>query len=189
MRPGGSKQKGAAFERQVCKQLSLWVSNGARGDLFWRSAMSGGRATVAAKQGAKLAAQAGDISVVSGDRRASWLIDNYYIECKHLKQVSLRALIHRTKTGLGEIWDTAVTEATRYNKTAVLIAKQNHYDTYLMVSVNWHRADFIDPRVPLRARFFLQRMDVFLFDDVLALPMPDPPVDIDNPRPKRRERF
>src|SRR5215216_6431446 len=38
--------KGPQWEREVCRALSLWVTNGERVDVFWRSAMSGGRATV-----------------------------------------------------------------------------------------------------------------------------------------------
>ena len=46
MRKGGGKEKGSSFERLVCKRMSMWLSKGERDDLFWRSAMSGGRATV-----------------------------------------------------------------------------------------------------------------------------------------------
>jgi len=47
MRKGGGKAKGASFERDICRRLSLWVSAGKQEDVFWRSAMSGGRSTVA----------------------------------------------------------------------------------------------------------------------------------------------
>ena len=50
-KPGYGKQKGGEYERTVCKKLSLWVSNGTRDDIFWRSAMSGGRATLQRKKG------------------------------------------------------------------------------------------------------------------------------------------
>lgn len=40
------KGKGSAFERDVCKRLSVWWTGDPKGDCFWRSAMSGGRSTV-----------------------------------------------------------------------------------------------------------------------------------------------
>lgn len=40
------KGKGSAFEREVCKKLSVWWTGDENGDCFWRSAMSGGRSTV-----------------------------------------------------------------------------------------------------------------------------------------------
>ncbi len=66
MRPGGGHSKGASFERQVCRDLSLWLTEGKHDDCFWRSAMSGGRATVRFKKGRTSRSQAGDISPISG---------------------------------------------------------------------------------------------------------------------------
>lgn len=59
--------KGSQFERDICKRLSLWWSSGnafasPRDDLFWRTAMSGGRATVRGRQGRETHGQYGDIS-------------------------------------------------------------------------------------------------------------------------------
>ncbi len=42
--------KGSAFEREVCKRLSMWYSKGASPDWFWRTSNSGGRATVASRK-------------------------------------------------------------------------------------------------------------------------------------------
>ena len=38
-------RKGTPFEREICKEVSLWWSWGERDDLVWRTATSGGRAT------------------------------------------------------------------------------------------------------------------------------------------------
>lgn len=38
--------KGASFEREFCRQLSLWYSSGESKDEFWRTPNSGGKATV-----------------------------------------------------------------------------------------------------------------------------------------------
>ena len=81
MRKGGGKEKGSAYERAICKRLSLYVSKGKRDDLFWRSAMSGGRATLQAKKGKKAQAQAGDITSIAAE--GNKLTSTFMIECKH----------------------------------------------------------------------------------------------------------
>ena len=58
------RNKGMKFERDVCRQLSLWWSNNHRDDVFWRSAGSGGRATMRSKRGQRTANSAGDISAI-----------------------------------------------------------------------------------------------------------------------------
>jgi hypothetical protein len=57
-------KKGSAFERRTCKDLSMWFTNGERDDVFWRTAGSGARATVRAKQGKMTADSAGDICAI-----------------------------------------------------------------------------------------------------------------------------
>lgn len=42
--------KGASFEREICKKLSLWFTEGEDLDAFWRTKNSGGRATVRNKR-------------------------------------------------------------------------------------------------------------------------------------------
>jgi hypothetical protein len=53
--------KGSNFEREICKLLSSWWTRGERDDVFWRSSMSGGRATVRFRKGKKTAGSYGDI--------------------------------------------------------------------------------------------------------------------------------
>lgn len=59
-----SSKKGSAFERELCKQISLWWTKDLeepRSDCFWRTAGSGGRATVRSKKNQKTAGHYGDI--------------------------------------------------------------------------------------------------------------------------------
>lgn len=56
--------KGGAFEREMCVRLSKWWTGGARDDIFWRSATSGGRATIRARMGKSTFGQHGDIQAV-----------------------------------------------------------------------------------------------------------------------------
>jgi hypothetical protein len=123
MRKGGGKQKGAAFEREVCRELSLWMSHGKQEDVYWRSAMSGGRSTVAFALGKRFQNQAGDISCISpvGDP----LTRRFLIECKSYAKLNFLGLL-TGKGNLIEFWGEALVQAAAYNKLPLLIAKQNH---------------------------------------------------------------
>jgi len=116
-----SKQKGAAFERSICKQLSLWVSGGKREDLFWRSAMSGGRATVH-KDKSKVGAQAGDICSI--DPMSSELVSKYYIECKNYKDLNFDSYIYSDKGILSSLIEETLKQSYLYNKKLMMIFKE-----------------------------------------------------------------
>jgi hypothetical protein len=126
MRKGGGKQKGASFEREVCKSLSLWVSGGKQEDAFWRSAMSGGRSTVAAAKGKKLTAQAGDITCIHpvGQRFA----DRFLIECKHYANLDYIGLLASRGKLLG-FWLKLRKDADHYNKHPFMVVRQNRTPT------------------------------------------------------------
>ena len=133
MRKGGGKSKGAAFERAICKELSLWLSRGKREDLLWRSAMSGGRSTVAARKGLTLKSQAGDISSI--DKLSHSFIDTFYIECKFYRDLQLGSLI-KGSGKLFSFWDIAKKEARLYKKLPILIAKQNNHPIIVCLSAD-----------------------------------------------------
>lgn len=120
---GHGKRKGSAFERWCCKQLSLWVSNGKRHDIFWRSAMSGGRATVALKTGNLLRRQAGDISAVAPEGHV--LTGKFFIECKHVRSLDLEGFFLKGTGRLAKFWKTACTEAEKHGLIPLIIARQN----------------------------------------------------------------
>lgn len=131
MRQGGGKSKGASFEREICKDLSLWVSKGTAEDVFWRSAMSGGRSTVAAAKGKRLANQAGDISAVGP--LGTGMVENFFMECKFYKDLNFKGIL--TNTGaLVTFWTTCKNESQRYQKLPFLIAKQNQMPTVACLS-------------------------------------------------------
>ena len=56
--------KGGQFEREICKLLSDWWTDGKRDDVFWRSSQSGGRATQRAKSGKRTYGSYGDVAAV-----------------------------------------------------------------------------------------------------------------------------
>lgn len=120
---GASKRKGSAFEREVCAKLSLWLTNGKRTDCLWRSAMSGGRSTVA-RAGGKSVRQCGDITAVSEEGNS--FSNNFYIECKHLKNIGFDGLI-KGGGALLHIWKDTVEQAKHYRRIPLLIVKQNRW--------------------------------------------------------------
>ncbi len=58
------KAKGSQFERDLCTMLGRWWTDGQRDDVFWRSTISGGRATIRADKGKQTYGQAGDVQAV-----------------------------------------------------------------------------------------------------------------------------
>lgn len=53
--------KGSAYERDFCKRLSRWWTDGKRDDVFYRTSNSGGRASTRAKKGETTFGQYGDV--------------------------------------------------------------------------------------------------------------------------------
>lgn len=91
--------KGPAYERKVCRQLSLWWTNGDNNNVFWRTSNSGGRHTVHAQKGKVSRYQAGDIGAI--DPIGQPLLDMATIEIKKgYRNHSIMSLIEgRSKKG------------------------------------------------------------------------------------------
>jgi hypothetical protein len=157
MKPGGGKAKGASFERYVCRELSLWVSRGQRKDVFWRSAMSGGRSTVGFKGGDKLSAQAGDVSAI--DDLGMNFIKKFVIECKHVKDLNIENVIKRNGA-LVQFWLVLCKEAARHGKLPFLVARQNNFPTLVattrqgLVELGTFRVEAIYPQINMRIIFW-----------------------------------
>ncbi len=128
MKPGGGKHKGSSFERQVCRDLSKWITYGRRDDLFWRSAMSGGVATVGKKAGIDRAAQSGDISAISDGgffgEEAGRFIGKVSVECKFLSDYKMARLIEESS---GLLADAILQsrKAAGKNRWSMVVAKSN----------------------------------------------------------------
>ena len=72
--------KGENFERTVSKLFSLWWTNGKENDIFWRTAGSGGRATVRMKKNLSTHDSAADIRAEHPDGKS--FTKSCLIECK-----------------------------------------------------------------------------------------------------------
>jgi hypothetical protein len=117
--------KGSAFERLLCRKLSLWLSHGERSDLLWRSSMSGGRATLQLAKDEVNRAQSGDLTAIARD--AYRFCDRTFIEAKHYRDLAIaRGLLCDTGR-LAGFWKNTVAAAAKYDKTPLLIARQNRY--------------------------------------------------------------
>ncbi len=112
--------------------LSKWISNNLQEDIFWRSAMSGGRATVAHKQGKRLASQVGDISCI--DPIGNHFSSTFAIECKFYANLDYQGLL----TGKGKLlsfWAEINEQARRYSKRPFLVARQNRMPTFICLDI------------------------------------------------------
>lgn len=72
--------KGSGYERETCKRLSLWWSDGKDDAVFWRSTTSGARATSRARKGLKTCNSSGDVCAI--DPVGQPLLDLVTIEVK-----------------------------------------------------------------------------------------------------------
>jgi hypothetical protein len=169
MKAGGGKAKGANFEREVCVKLSRWVSQGKKTDLYWRSAMSGGRATVIHRQGGTNR-QAGDITAVATEGHT--LTDKWYIECKHVRDLNIDTFIVSGRGMLADFWRTANKEAIRHGKVPMLIARQNRFPTIVVTRPDmiytYALGNVLDPKT---ADYIClsHEYEMWLFDDLLKL--------------------
>lgn len=165
-----SKQKGSEYERQVSKKLSLWISNGLRDDLLWRSSMSGGRATLQYKLGKKNKSQTGDLSSI--DTLSQQFIDRFFIEIKFYKDLNIESGFIKATGLLKSFWDKLVKDALQAEKHPMLIARQNRLPTLLLLHRNGARLLNLHESILLCesskiAEFSQWPVEVYLFDELL----------------------
>jgi hypothetical protein len=154
--------KGPAFERWLSVQLSLWVSHGKRRDVFWRTSMSGGRATVFKKQGIDLSHQAGDIGAIHPLGHA--LTKRFFIEAKHYKNLQIDNFLLKQKGTLWKFWLKACKEARAHNREPFLVARQNGKPT-LLITLKGALLTICDPSPAALSSYRLP--NVYLFDEVM----------------------
>lgn len=173
MKRGGGKAKGSAFEREICKRLGTWVSRGTATDVFWRSAMSGGRSTVGLKRGEKLARQAGDITSVSPEGHQ--LTDHFYIELKFYKELRFRSFVLLEQGKLADFWRHTVMQARAYERVPLLIAKQNNVPPVViaptgMIPILAGKSAYDESLRRTTVRIADEYCEVCLLDDLLGFP-------------------
>ena len=166
MRAGGSSEKGGKFERESSRRLSLWVTQGRRDDIFWRSSTSGARATVQLRKGIVNLSQSGDISAI--DPEGYEFIRTTFVEMKHRKDLSIDRGIVCGTGDLANFWRRAVEEAAKYGKRPLLVARQNLYPTLAITSHDGEAVFDAEPMIVLNN----WRASVHLFDEVTRVRVP-----------------
>jgi len=156
MKPGGGKNKGSSFERQVCRILTEWITGKPRPEIFWRTATSGGKFTVDAKSGIR-GKMPGDVMAIAGGG-GSWFAPPdgaFVIECKSVGRLDLMGIVFR-KGDLYSWWTKLVQLAKGYSIRPLLIAHQKGRPTLVMFDGEFWRL-FTDygggyPHGTIRAR-------------------------------------
>jgi len=109
LRGGGSSSKGSSYERDVCRQLSLWWTGGTRDDVFWRSSGSGARAKVRGRANRDTAGQHGDVAAT--DPIGAPLIDVFTIELKRgYSEFTFQDLVDRPANAGIQEWERFLTQ-------------------------------------------------------------------------------
>lgn len=104
------KGKGSAFEREICKELSYWWTDGKRDDIYWRSSNSGGRATIRGRRGKTTFGHYGDVAAI--DPIGAPLLDLAAIEIKRgYSEANFHCLLDRAKTAAQQVWESWIQQA------------------------------------------------------------------------------
>lgn len=129
MKPGAGKVKGGAYENEICRVLSEWITGFRKPAIFRRTSGSGSRYTKSS--GVEL--ECGDIVGITPE--AQKISDRYYFECRSYKKVQFRHLLHpELKTALLPNWAVEVSEkAVEANKVPIVIFKANATPSYIMI--------------------------------------------------------
>lgn len=131
-KPVSGHRKGSRFEREVCRSLSMWISRDSRDDIFWRTAMSGGRATIGLRSGNVRSAQAGDVAAI--DSLGERLLRHFVIDAKSYKKLDLFSGITKDTGHLWRFWAEIRQEASEYGKRPLLIARENSMPTLCLMT-------------------------------------------------------
>ena len=126
---GKSNAKGSLFEREVCRQLTEWVTGSRTPEIFWRSATSGAKATQDYKAG-RASKMGGDIIAV--DPRGQPFIDRFSVECKDRASYGRLELVLEGRGQLNEWWEQCRMDALRSKRKPFMVFKQLRSKIYLM---------------------------------------------------------
>lgn len=163
--------KGGAFERECSRRLSLWLTAGARDEIFWRTAMSGGRATLQHRKGIVNKSQAGDIGAIDADGER--LLTHIVIECKARRDMTIFRSLLTGEGRLADYWEKHYMEARRSKRQPFMIARENFVPTLLFTTETAVILLGITKRPVLEIAGWAPRADLtrrvvmFLFDDVV----------------------
>lgn len=153
--------KGSAFERKICKQLSLWWTNNEREDIFWRTGGSGGRATTRAKKNKTTHGQYGDICAT--DPIGEPLIKTLTIEIKRgYSKFSIADLFDKSPSMKKQCYELFIEQAIQSHKDAKSYS-------WLLIVCRDRRLPLVFMTMELRNRFenllMLNGLDMEIYID------------------------
>jgi hypothetical protein len=161
LKPGRGSHKGSSFERKMCKALSLWVTGGKSQDVFWRTAMSGGRATVMRRRGVHIR-QGGDMCAIAPE--GANFVEFWFVEFKHIRDLQISQFLICNTGRLAKFWKKACKEADEHNRQPLIIAKQNNLPTLAITrSITTEMSRFAEPLFASR----LRRCSVYQLSELL----------------------
>lgn len=119
--------KGSEFERQVCRQLTEWVTGKRRPEIFWRSATSGAKATSEIKAGRR-SHMGGDIVAIHPE--GQWFTTLFSVECKNRKSFGALPYFLLGEVALYEWWARCCLDAVSTTRVPLLIFRQLFSQTF-----------------------------------------------------------
>lgn len=138
------KGKGSAFEREICKTLSLWWTKDKRDDVFWRSSNSGGRATVRHRTGQSTFGQYGDVQAT--DPIGQPLINVCTIELKRgYSKENIHDILDSRPSKNPKMYEKFIIQASADHKKAksmywMLIARRDRHLPMIYIPMKFYRA-------------------------------------------------
>lgn len=141
MKRGGGKRKGGKYERQFCRDLSLWWCG--EDDAFWRTSGSGARATTRGKQGKNTAGHCGDVGAT--DERGAPLMKVLAIELKRGRnKYTVADLLDKRPDAAIQEWEKWVIQAELSAEMAgarywMLVQRRDQRDEIIFFPATlWH---------------------------------------------------
>lgn len=157
MKKGYGSQKGAAFERRIAKELSLWLSGGKDDGYLWRTHASGSLGTRSNKP-----TEFGDIMSIRDEGRS--LTSEYNIECRHGKCIKIRDLVYLpAKSSMVQFIEEGELNAKLSNRKPLWIFREQGAPIMVMM----HVLDLLRSTLQVKISIMLpeQMLAVVKFDE------------------------
>lgn len=139
-------QKGSAFERRICKKLTRWASGRDKPLWYWRTAGSGGQATITKDYDSKMF---GDIMPITTE--AMWLMDITFWELRDRKAMNVLDFItpSKAKTSQTNIylwWEEVIAKSADVHRNCVCCfhRHQSKFDYLLLERDFWDQISHYD---------------------------------------------
>lgn len=170
-----NKSKGSAFEREICKRLTIWLIGKDKPIQFWRSAASGGLATLNSKN----ITVTGDIQALTPE--AMKIAKYISFEAKTgYKDATFDNFFKDNKSDiLRSFWIQCVSSARKSDKFAVLIFRKKGCQVIIGIDENMFKkfSKYLKlmPKLEIcyESKYELPKMVIFDFEKFLETIKPE----------------